>query len=153
MRKLYELMSAEGLLPKVTFFAYLWMILNVTGLVPVFGLFFWSQHHVSIKPTVFLFLILIQSAQQNFEISVRTGTGTHSAYIILYGRRIQDVKVRRDFVQKEDKRSQPFYNSVRFVILLVLTGFPILLFYFNVEQMTSIVVLIKNSHITDMSRV
>ncbi|PWZ32429.1 hypothetical protein Zm00014a_043195 [Zea mays] len=42
MRKLYELMSAEGLLPKVTFFAYLWMILNVTGLVPVFGLFFWS---------------------------------------------------------------------------------------------------------------
>jgi hypothetical protein len=28
-----------------------------------------------------------------------------------------------------------------------------LLFYFNVEQMTSIVVLIKNSHITDMSRV
>ncbi|KAL5679518.1 hypothetical protein ACJX0J_005903, partial [Zea mays] len=63
---------------------YLWMILN---------------HHVSIKPT---------SAQQNFEISVRTGTGTHSAYIILYGRRIQD----------------PFYNSS----LLTCLGLHLLLF-------------------------
>jgi len=33
MRKLYELMSAEGLLPKVTFFAYQWMLWKVTGLV------------------------------------------------------------------------------------------------------------------------
>ncbi|KAL5670967.1 hypothetical protein ACJX0J_015273 [Zea mays] len=37
-------------------------------------------------------ILLELSAQKNFEISVRTGTGTHITYIILYGRRIQDIR-------------------------------------------------------------